>query len=51
MWGGRYFLFFISWKELKRLALSKEPNRVDVSLPSPEEGNRSSFRNVVLYSI
>jgi hypothetical protein len=23
-----------------RLALSKGPNRVDVSLPSPEEGNR-----------
>jgi hypothetical protein len=30
-----------------RLALSKEPNRVAVSLPSPEEGNRSSFRNAV----
>jgi hypothetical protein len=27
------------------LALSKGPNRVCVSLPSPEDGNRSSFRN------
>jgi hypothetical protein len=25
-------------------------NRIGVSLPSPEEGNRSSFRNVVFYS-
>jgi hypothetical protein len=32
---------------LLRLALSKEPNRVGVSLPSPEDGNRSSFRNFV----
>jgi hypothetical protein len=30
-----------------RLVLSKGPNRVDVSLPSPESGNRFSFRNVV----
>jgi hypothetical protein len=29
-----------------RLALSKGPTRVGVS-PSPEDGNRSSFRNVV----
>jgi hypothetical protein len=29
------------------LALSKGPNRVGVSLPSPEDGDRSSFRNVV----
>jgi hypothetical protein len=29
------------------LSLSMESNRVDVSLPSPEEGNRSSYRNVV----
>jgi hypothetical protein len=28
-------------------ALSKEPNRVGVSCPSPGDGNRSSFRNVV----
>jgi hypothetical protein len=28
-------------------ALSKGPNRVGVSLPSPEDGDRSSFRNVV----
>jgi hypothetical protein len=32
------------------LALSKGPNRVGVSLPSPEDGNRSSFRNVVFSS-
>jgi hypothetical protein len=25
-------------------------NRVDVSLPSPQERNRSSFRNIVFYS-
>jgi hypothetical protein len=28
-------------------ALSEEPNRVGVFLPSPEDGNRSSLRNVV----
>jgi hypothetical protein len=26
-----------------RLALSKGPNRVGIFLPSPEDGNRSSF--------
>jgi hypothetical protein len=31
-------------------ALSKIPKRVAVSLPSPEDGNRSSFRNVVFSS-
>jgi hypothetical protein len=30
-----------------RLALSKGPNRIGVSLPSPNDWNRSSFRNVV----
>jgi hypothetical protein len=34
-----------------RLALSKGPNRVGVSLPSLEDGNRSGFRNVVFSSI
>jgi hypothetical protein len=29
------------------LALSKRLNRIGVSLPSPEDGNRSSFLNVV----
>jgi hypothetical protein len=29
-----------------KLVLSKVPNRVGVSLPSPEDGKRSSFRNV-----
>jgi hypothetical protein len=35
-----------------RLALSKGPNWVSVfSPPSPEDGNRSSFRNVVFFGI
>jgi hypothetical protein len=29
---------------------SKGPKGVEVSLPSPEDGNSSSFRNVVLSS-
>jgi hypothetical protein len=33
-----------------RLALSKGLNRVGVSVPSPENGNRSSFRNVAFSS-
>jgi hypothetical protein len=33
-----------------RLALSKGPNRVDVSLLSPFDGNRSSYRTVVFSS-
>jgi hypothetical protein len=32
------------------LALSKGHNRAGVSLPSPEDGNRSSFQNVVFSS-
>jgi hypothetical protein len=28
-------------------ALFKGPNRLGVSLPSPEDGNRLSFRNIV----
>jgi hypothetical protein len=32
------------------LALSKGPNRVGVSPSSPEDGNRSCFRNVVFSS-
>jgi hypothetical protein len=34
-----------------RLAPSKGPNKVDVFLLSPEDGKRSSFRNVVSSSI
>jgi hypothetical protein len=34
-----------------RIALSNGPNRASVSHPSPEEGNRSSFRNVVFFRI
>jgi hypothetical protein len=33
-----------------RLAPSKGPNRVGVSLSSPEDGSKSGFRNVVFYS-
>jgi hypothetical protein len=33
-----------------RIALSKGPDRVGVSLPSPEEGKRSSFRNTMFSS-
>jgi hypothetical protein len=33
-----------------RLALSRWPNTVGVSLPSPEDRNRPSFRNVVFSS-
>jgi hypothetical protein len=32
------------------LALSKGPTRLDASLPSPEDGNRFSFGNVVFSS-
>jgi hypothetical protein len=39
-WIGQYL----------RLARSKEPNRADVSDPSSEDGNRSSFRNMVFPS-
>jgi hypothetical protein len=34
--------------ETLRLALSAGPNRVDVTHPSLEDGNRASFRNVFL---
>jgi hypothetical protein len=33
-----------------KLAFSKGPNKVGVSLHSPEDGNRSSFRNIVFTS-
>jgi hypothetical protein len=33
-----------------RLALSKGPNRAGVSIPSPEDGNRSTFLNVVFFN-
>jgi hypothetical protein len=35
--------------QLNHGTISKGPNRVYVSLPSPEKGNRSSFRNVVFW--
>jgi hypothetical protein len=34
-----------------RIALSNGPNRVGVSLRSPGDGNRSSFRKVVLFCV
>jgi hypothetical protein len=43
-------LFEYSWIQLLRLALSKGPNKVGDSLPSPADGNRSSFRNDVFSS-
>jgi hypothetical protein len=36
--------------QLLRLTLSKVPNNVGVFLLSPENGNRSSFRNVMFSS-
>jgi hypothetical protein len=40
----------VTWVvQLLRLALSKESNRIGVSFPSPEDGNRPSFRNVFLF--
>jgi hypothetical protein len=45
-----HWMIEVDWGWL-RLALSKGPNRVGVSFPSPEDGNRSSFRNVVFSSI
>jgi hypothetical protein len=33
------------------VALSNGPNRVVVTLPAPEDGNKSSFRIVVFSSI
>jgi hypothetical protein len=37
----------LDWVQWFRLALSKGPNRLDVFLLSSENGNRSSYRNVV----
>jgi hypothetical protein len=54
--GGRHLLSWVTLKELTSivqwlmLALSKRPNWVGVFPPSPEDGNRSSFRNVVFSS-
>jgi hypothetical protein len=45
--GGKHLLCWVKWL---KLALSSGPKRVGVFLSSPEDGNRSSFRNVVLSS-
>jgi hypothetical protein len=37
--------------QLLILALSKGPNRLDASVPSPEDGNRPNFRKVVFSRI
>jgi hypothetical protein len=47
---GCVFVFTGPLQWLK-LALSKGPSRVGTSLPSPEDRNISSFRNVVFSSI
>jgi hypothetical protein len=39
------------WSRWLRVALSKGPNKVGVILPSPQDGNRASFRNVVFSSV
>jgi hypothetical protein len=46
--GKRQFQKLSSYEWL-RLALSKVPSRVGVTLPSAEDGNRYSYLNVVLY--
>jgi hypothetical protein len=55
-----YFIIylFMYWRNCRcvrlnwvALTLSKRPNRVGDSFPSPEDGNRSSFLNVVFSSI
>jgi hypothetical protein len=51
---GRHLLFWVPEKSLDlclTLALAKGPNRVGVSLPSPEDGNRYSFRNAVFFLV
>jgi hypothetical protein len=45
--GRRHLLCWVQWFSL---ACSQGTNRVGVSLPSPEDGSRSSFRKVVLPS-
>jgi hypothetical protein len=60
--GRRHLLCWVPYKNLtsvtkqpmscnNRLALCKVPNRVDVSLSSPEDRNRSSFRNDMFSSV
>jgi hypothetical protein len=48
---GSYFIDFVRNSYPHSLtALSNGHNRLDVSHRSPEEGNRSSFRNVMFFS-
>jgi hypothetical protein len=44
--SGAYMAVMTWVVQWSRLALSKGPNRVGVSLPSPEDGNRTCFQNV-----
>jgi hypothetical protein len=52
-WFTFYWFFIRSMvtEEWLRFALFNGPNRVGVSLPSPEDGNRSSFRNVMFSNV
>jgi hypothetical protein len=50
MTGKDMAVEFHSEFQLLRLALSQGPKWVGVFSPSPEDGNRSSFRNVVFSS-
>jgi hypothetical protein len=43
-----HLLKAITWL---RLPLSNRPNRVGICHPSPEDGKRSSFRNVVFFCV
>jgi hypothetical protein len=45
VWKQDLFPSLLQWLGL---ALSKGPNRVDVSLPLPDDRNKSCFQNVVL---
>jgi hypothetical protein len=53
-WGGDTLLGALEsamHNDLTRLTLSKAPNRVGVSPPSPEDRNSPSYRNAVLFRI
>jgi hypothetical protein len=48
--GDTFSIGSIERLEQCRLAISNASNRIGVSPPSPEDGNRSSFRNLVFSS-
>jgi hypothetical protein len=49
LWGLCPSSGILTRKQWLRWALSTGPNRVGVSFPLPEDGNRLSFRNDVFY--